>query len=192
MAAYPVLDIVLGYFLLDEGISVVQLVLVGLICLSIIVLAMNQKKTDKAPHPIKGILFAILYMLLVACSTYFEKTIYINSFSVYDLYYYKGMIYTIVSVIFGMIVIISPVKMEKPNINIIKGNALAPIGNIIYSFGLNIGTMSVVATISSLYSVITNIVSRIFLKEKINIRERVCIATIIISTIILVVLGFVV
>ena len=191
MAAYPVLDIVLGFFLLDEGISIVQLVLVGLICLSIIILTMSQKKSEHAPHPIKGILFAIVYMLLVACSTYFEKTIYLNSFTVYDLYYYKGMVYTVVSVIFGMIVIVSPVKMQKPNFSIIKGNCLAPIGNIVYSFALNFGAMSIVATISSLYSVLTNIVSRVFLKEKINIKERICIGTIIVSTFLLVLLGFI-
>lgn len=191
MAAYPVLDIVLGFFLLNEGIGIVQLVLVGLICLSIIILTMSQKKSEHAPHPIKGIIFAIIYMLLVACSTYFEKTIYLNSFTVYDLYYYKGMVYTVVSVVFGMIVIISPVKMQKPNLSIIKGNGLAPIGNIVYSFALNFGAMSIVATISSLYSVLTNIVSRVFLKEKINIKERICIATIIVSTFLLVLLGFI-
>ncbi len=51
--------------------------------------------------------------------------------------------------------------------------------------------MSIVATISSLYSVLTNIVSRVFLKEKIDIKERVCIATIIVSTFLLVLLGFI-
>ena len=191
MAAYPVLDILFGFFLLNEGISKIQVALAVLICLSIIILAMSQKKSEHAPHPIKGIIFAILYMLLVACSTFFEKTIYINDFSVYELYYYKGMVYTAVSVFFGMVVIISPVKMQKPNFSIIKGNGLAPIGNIVYSFALQFGAMSIVATISSLYSVLTNIVSRVFLKEKINIKERVCIATIIVSTFLLVLLGFI-
>ena len=81
--------------------------------------------------------------------------------------------------------------MQKPNFSIIKGNGLAPIGNIVYSFALQFGAMSIVATISSLYSVLTNIVSRVFLKEKINIKERVCIATIIVSTFLLVLLGFI-
>ena len=192
MAAYPVLDIILGIFLLNEGVSPVKLVLVGLICLSIIILATSGQKSKSAPHPVKGIIVAIIYMLLVSFSTYFEKTIYINDFTVYDLYYYKGMIYTAVSVFFGLVVVISPVKMEKPTLNILKGSGLTPIGNVIYSFALNFGAMSIVATISSLYSVITNMISRFVLKEKITIKERICIAVILIATITLVILGFII
>ncbi len=191
MAAYPVLDIVLGYFLLNESIGLVEIILALLICLSIVLLAINGTKSEHAPHPLKGIIFAIIYMLLVAFSTYFEKSIYVVNFTVYDLYYYKGMIYTVVSVLFFIIVLLSPKKLEKPNFNIIKGSALTPIGNVLYSFALNFGLMSIVASISSLYSVLTNIVSRIFLKEKISIKERICIGTIIISTITLIILGFI-
>ena len=191
MAAYPVLDIVLGYFLLNESIGLVEIVLSFLICLSIVLLAINVPKSEHAPHPVKGILFAVIYMLLVAFSTYFEKSIYVINFTVYDLYYYKGMIYTLVSVLFFIIVLLSPAKLEKPNINIMKGCALTPIGNVLYSFALNFGLMSIVAPISSLYSVLTNIVSRIFLRENLSIKERICIATIIISTIVLIILGFI-
>ncbi len=191
MAAYPVLDIVLGYLLLNELVHPVQFVLISIICIAIVLLAMKQKKDKKAPHPVKGIIFAIIYMLLVALSTYFERSIYVTDFTVFDLYYYKSMIYLIVSVMFGVIVLVSPFKMEKPKFDIIKGCSLTPIGNILYSFALSVGTISIVAPISSLYSVITNIISRVVLKEKIKIEERICIFSIIVSTIILLILGFV-
>ena len=188
MAAYPVLDILLGILLLKEKTNIFEILLVIIISVSIILLAINQKKTKKAPHPIKGIIFSILYMILVACSTYFEKSIYISNFTVFDLYYYKGFIYMLASIFFASIIFLTPTKMKKPNLNIIKGCGLTPIGNVLYSFALNCGNMMIVAPISSMYSVITNFLSRIYLKEKINLREKILIYLIIISSIILVIL----
>ena len=191
MAAYPVLDIILGALLLTEDVSSVNLFLVGLICISIIVLAFSQKKSKRAPHPIKGIIFAIMYMLLVAFSTYFEKSIYISNFSVYDLYYYKGIVYTFASLLFAIIVVVTPTKMKNIDVSILKGCGLTPIGNVLYSFALQASTITIVAPLSSLYSVITNIISRIILKEKITIEERVCIGLIIVCTLLLIILGFI-
>ncbi len=186
MAAYPVLDVLLGILLLKESIHTGKLILIGLICLSIIVLAASQTKSDRAPHPIKGILFAVVYMLLVALSTYFEKNIYISHFDVYDLYYYKGMIYCVVSFVFFCSILFTPVKLKKPDWSIIKGCSFTPIGNILYSFALSVGSISIIAPISSLYSVFTNIISRIHLKEKISWVEKICIYCILICTILLI------
>ena len=191
MAAYPVLDIILGAILLKENIGFVEAFLASVIAISIIFLAIYQKKSKKAPHPVRGIIFAIGYMLLVGFSTYFEKSIYINNLTVYDLYYYKGIVYTFASIVFALAVIITPFKMKPFDKQIIKGCGYAPIGNILYSFALSFCAMTIVAPISSLYSVITNILSRIVLKERIRIRERICIATIIICTILLIVFGFI-
>lgn len=191
MAAYPVLDIILGAILLKENIGFVEAFLASVIAISIIFLAIYQKKSKKAPHPVRGIIFAIGYMLLVGFSTYFEKSIYINNLTVYDLYYYKGIVYTFASIVFALAVIITPFKMKPFDKQIIKGCGYAPIGNILYSFALSFSAMTIVAPISSLYSVITNILSRIVLKERIRIRERICIATIIICTILLIVFGFI-
>lgn len=188
MAAYPVLDILLGVLLLRENTSIVEIVLVAIICIAIIFLAINQKSTKKAPHPIKGILFSIIYMFLVALSTYFEKKIYISHFTVYDLYYYKGFIYVLASSFFASVILFTPTKLKKPNLEIIKGCGLTPIGNVLYSFALNLGSMTIVAPISAMYSVLTNFLSRIFLKEKISWKEKISIYLILLSTIILVLL----
>ena len=188
MASYPILDILLGMFLLKEKCSTLQLLLVLFISVSIIILAANQKKTKRAPHPVKGIIFSILYMLLVACSTYFEKTIYINHHTVYDLYYYKGMIYSLTTIFFLLKIMINKQRIIKPEKEILKGCGLTPIGNILYSYALTFGSMSIVTPISSLYSVITNFISRFVLKEKTTIIERILIAIILLSTILLIVL----
>ena len=108
-------------------------------------------------------------MLLVAFSTYFEKSAYIGNYTVYDLYYYKGIVYTFVSVVFAMIVIVTPSKMKEIKSDILKGCGLTPLGNVLYSFALSFGSITIVAPLSSLYSVITNLISRIVLKEKISI-----------------------
>ena len=189
MAAYPIVDIMLGLILLKESMGIIEIALSIVIAISIIYLASIQKKTKKAPHPIKGIIFSVIYMLFVAFSVFFEKSAYVDNFPVYELYYYKGLIYLITSIMFMSIVGITPVRLKKPNKEIIMGSGITPIGNVINSFALQFGNMIVVTPISSLYSVITNILSRKVLKEKISVKESICISLILISTVILIICG---
>lgn len=188
MASYPVIDIVLGIILLNERITMIENILVVLISLSIIILAMNQKKTRKAPHPKRGIFFSFLYMILVALSIYFEKKNYNSNITIYDLYYYKGIIYFLVSIYFAGKIKRIHKKIKRINLELIKGCGLTPIGNVLDSVALNLGDMAIITPISALYAVITNLISRFILKEKTSIKERVCIACIIISTLILIIL----
>ena len=189
MAAYPIVDIILGILLLRESVGLLELILVVVISISIIVLAANTEKTKYAPHPIWGIIFAVIYMFLTAFSSYFEKDAYLSNLSVYDLYYYKGMVYFIASMFFLTVVGISKVKLKKPTKDIILGTAIIPIGNVFYSFALKFGNMMIVTPVSSIYSVISNIGSRRVLKEKITYLERICIALIMISTFTLIICG---
>ena len=191
MAAYPVVDIFLGLILLQEKIGVGEIILSIIIAISIIFLAINQKKSKHAPHPIKGIIFSIVYMLLVAFSVYFEKSAYIGDLSVFELYLFKGAVYFVASVLFMSVVGISPVKFKKPNIDIMNGSMITPIGNVLNSFALNFGNIIIVTPVSSMYSVLTNILSRKVLKEKLSIKETICISAILLSTILLIVCGLV-
>ena len=191
MAAYPIVDIVLGLLLLKEKISIIEIILAIIITLAIIMLARNQKKTRKAPRPLKGIIFSCVYMLLIAFSTYFEKSIYIGDFSIFELYYYKGLIYFGTSMIFLTIIGISPVKLKKINKDIIEGSAITPIGNVLNSFALNFGSMIIVTPVSSMYSVLTHLISVKVLKEKISKVEKMCITLILMCTITLIVLGII-
>ena len=191
MAAYPIVDIILGILLLKEKISIIELVLALIITASIVMLAMNQTKTKRAPHPIKGIIFSCVYMLLIAFSAFFEKSVYMSDFSMFELYYYKGIIYFLTSVFFMMIVGVSKVKLKKPNRKILDGSCITPIGNVMNSFALTFGNMVIVTPISSMYSVLTHLISVKVLKEKISIKERVCVSLILVSTILLIILGLV-
>ena len=182
MAAYPVIDIFLGMFLLKEKVLPIQIILCLLINLSIIILVHNTSKKNKAFNPIKGINFSVLYMLLVALSTYFEKNAYVQNISVYELYYYKGMIYGISSLFFFIMIIIGPNKLKRPNFKIIKGCGYTPVGNILYSFALKFGDITIITPISSMYSVVTHFIGRFHLKEKISLVEKICIYVIIIAT----------
>lgn len=182
MASYPVVDIILGIILLKERTNLMDLVFVLLISISIVLLAMNPTKDKKAPNPTKGIVFSILYMLLVALSAYMEKDAYQGVYTIFDLYYYKGAIYTLTSLFFFFNIMITPIKIKKPTKDILKGCGLTPIWNVCYSLALNISNMSIVAPISSLYTVITHYISRKYLKEKINKKELICIYIILVST----------
>ena len=187
MASYPVVDIILGIVLLKEKTSLFDLILVLLISISIIFLAMNPTKDKKAPNPTKGIVFSVLYMLLVSFSSYFEKDAYQGIYTIFDLYYYKGIVYTLTSIFFFTNIMLSPIKIHKPTKDMIKGCGLIPIGNVAYSYALTLSNISIVAPISSLYTVITHYISRKYLKEKVSFKERIGIYIILISTIILII-----
>ncbi len=191
MAAYPIVDILLGIIILKERIGPLEIILSIIITISIVLLALRQKKSKTAPKPIKGIVFAVCYMLLVAFSVFFEKSAYIGDFSMFELYYYKGIVYFATSIIFMTIVGITPVKLKIIDKNIFWGCCITPIGNVLNSFALTFGNMIIVTPISSMYSVITNIISRRVFKEKIPIREGICIGLILICTITLIILGLI-
>ena len=188
MASYPMIDILLGTLLLKEDISMVEVMLVVIISISIILLARNQKSNRKVPHPKKGILFSILYMLLSAFSIYFEKKIYNTNYTVFDLYYYKGSIYVLASLFFAITISMTKTKMKKPSLDFLKGCGLTPLGNVIDSFSLNIGDMTIVTPISSLYAIITNFASRYYLKEKISTKDKLYIYLILVCTFTLILL----
>ena len=187
MASYPVVDILLGIILLKEKTSHLDLFLVLCISISIIILAINPSKDKKAPNPKKGILFSVLYMLLVSFSSYFEKSAYQGAYTIFDLYYYKGLIYTLASIFFFTNLILTSTKINKPSKDMIKGCGLTPIGNVAYSYALTLNNISIIAPISSLYTVITHYISRKYLKEKIDKKEKIGIYVILISTIILII-----
>lgn len=186
MAAYPIVDIFLGLILLKEKIGLIEIVLSVIITLSIVVLAKNQKKSEASPHPIKGIVFAGIYMLLVATSIFCEKSAYIGDYSFTELYFYKGLIYLLTSSIFMLLIGLTPVKLKKPSLKILRGTGITPLGNISNSFALSFGNMVVVTPISSMYSVLTNFLSRKVLKEKVTLKESICISFILLGTIALI------
>ena len=191
MAAYPIVDIFLGIVLLQEKIGLAEILLSIIIAISIIVLATRQKKSKSASHPMKGIIFSVAYMLLTAFSVYFEKNVYLGDFSVHELYFYKGIVYLLTSGVFMLIIGLTPVKLKKPNKDILLGTGITPVGNVLNSFALNLGNMIIVTPISSLYSVLTNLISRKVLKEKISYVESVCITLILSCTILLIIFGIV-
>ena len=132
-------------------------------------------------------MFSVLYMLLVSFSSYFEKSAYQGAYTIFDLYYYKGLIYTLTSIFFYTNLILTSTKINKPSKDMIKGCGLTPIGNVAYSYALTLNNISIIAPISSLYTVITHYISRKYLKEKINKKEKIGIYVILICTIILII-----
>ena len=179
----------MNLILLKERIGVLEVLLSIIIALSIVFLAKSQKKSKKSPHPLKGIMFAGVYMLLVAFSIFFEKNAYIGDFSVYELYFYKGIVYLLTSGFFMLIIGLTPVKIKKPNLDILRGTGITPLGNVFNSFSLNFGNIIIVTPISSMYSVLTNFLSRKVLKEKISFVESICISLILLCTIALIIIG---
>lgn len=188
MAAYPIIDIALAVLFLKENISTYQIIASILITISIVVLSFSTdiSKSTKKKRLI-GIIAAITYMIIIALSTYFEKNIYVNNYSMYDIFYYSGIIYLIGSVVIYIIMIITKDKLKALNLNTFIGNGCTNLGNLLSSVALYFGNLAIVTPIMSLYTVLTNYLSRTILKERVSLRQSICICIIILSTLFIVV-----
>ena len=189
MASYPIITIFLGIILLHEKPSYLSILLSMIITVSIIVLSTISSNDNKKKNYKRGILYAIVYMFLIAFSTYFEKDIYNNNLTIYELYYYKGLVYLLTSFFFLITLLISKKKFHKLNKDIIRGSILIPTGNVFYSLAISLGDIIYIAPITSMYSILTNYLSVNILKEKLSITERIAISLIILSTILLIIIS---
>lgn len=187
MAAYPIITIFLGIVLLKETPSYLSILLSMIITVCIIIISRVSSKNENNHTYKRSIIYAIVYMFLIAFSTYFEKDIYNNNLSIYELYYYKGIVYFLTGLGFMTILLIKKKKIHKINKEIIRGSILTPIGNVFYSLAISLGDIVYISPLTSMYSVLTNYLSVNILKEKLSITERIAITMILLSTILLII-----
>ena len=189
MAAYPIVTIYLGIVLLHEKPIFISILLSMIITVCIIILSRTSSKDTNHKSHKRSIIYAIIYMFLIAFSTYFEKDIYNNNLSIHELYYYKGLVYLLTSLGFLIVLLLKKDKIHKLNKDIIKGSILIPVGNVFYSLAISLGDIIYISPITSMYSILTNYLSVNILKEKLSITERISISLILLSTILLIIIS---
>lgn len=181
LASDPIFSIIIGMLLFKEAQSLTHIIAIIIVTICIIILQFNKTDTKKKASKI-AIFLASFYAIWVALITTVEKAIYLGGYQLTDLYFHYLFLDIIMILILIIINIIKDKKIKKPNYHLLKSLTENHLGYFVYSYLLTFASMSLVVPLTSLYSVITQVVAKIKLKEKLTIYERLIVSLIIIST----------
>ena len=184
LASDPIFSIIIGMLLFKEEQSLTHIIAIIIVTICIIILQFNKTDTKKKASKI-AIFLASFYAIWVALITTVEKEIYLGGYQLTDLYFHYLFLDIIMILILIIINIIKDKKIKKPNYHLLKSLTENHLGYFVYSYLLTFASMSLVVPLTSLYSVITQVVAKIKLKEKLTIYERLIVSLIIISTFLL-------
>lgn len=184
LASDPVYTVLIGITLFQEKLSVVSFILLVIICSSICALNFVSSKTKEKTKKI-AIFLASLYAFVVAITTTLEKSVYLSGFKVTDFYFHTAILLIIMVIIMIIVMKIKHIKFLKPNKDLILSNSLSRGGYFLHSYLLSTSYISVVSPLTGLYSVVTHVLAVKILKEKLTIKQNICVFLIIISTILL-------
>ena len=192
MAAYPIINVFLGFFILKEDVGMISFLAAICITVAIVVMSFLQTKGTSQGKALNiGLVAAVIYMIIVAFATYLEKWAYVDGLTLMDCFYYFGICYLLSAI--GVLTYlklkkISFHKITKDTVLGIGGYLEPDFGNLLSSVALYGSSMSVVTPIMAMYTVLTNYLSRSILKEKLSFCQSICIAVIILCTLLILIL----
>ncbi len=184
LASDPVYVILIGMFLFHENISIYELIPLIIICAGICALNFVSSKTKEKVKK-TAIFFASCYALIVAITTTLEKSVYLSGFNLADFYLSNAILLVLAVIVLATIMKIKHIKLEKPDKDILLSNVLSRGGYFLHSYLLTTAYISIVSPLTGLYSVVTHILAVKILKEKLTLKQNICVSLIIISTIVL-------
>lgn len=193
---------ILCLLFLSKSLDVISIIGVSLICVGIFLLGVienkdNHEKIDKYKKGFVAILIPIIYCIVDAMGTFFdafylddiEKTplIGVSESTIENV---ANTSYELTFLICSMFIFIylKFIKNEKIKIkdqkNRISAGIFETLGQFTYVFALS-GNSVIAAPIISAYSIISIILSRIFLKEKLSLKQYIIIFMVIVGIILL-------
>ncbi len=184
LASDPVFVILIGVIFFKEAQTTIDLIALAIICISICVLNFS-KSFDKEKAKKMAIFLASIYALIMALSTTLEKTIYLNGYTVGNLFFHYAILMGTAVLVLILISKITKRKIKKIDTNAFKAITATQLGNLLYSYLLSVAYVSLVVPITGLYTVVTQILAKKVLKEKLSVTQRIFVSLIIASTLIL-------
>lgn len=189
MAAYPIINVFLGFFILKEDVGFLSFLAAICIALAIVWMSFLQTKGSSKGKTLNiGLLAAVIYMIIVAFATYLEKWAYVDGFTIMDCFYYFGICYFLSSVGVYVYLRIHKIPLYKITKDTLLGIGGTDFGNLLSSVALHGSSMSLVTPIMAMYTILTNFLSRSILKEKISFWQSLCITIIILCTLLILIL----
>lgn len=168
VAGYPVVIVLLSYFILNEILTLYQIIAFILMIFGLVLISIQKKITINYK---RGVYLAIAAMLIWGVS------IFLFGYLIKATHWLFALA---LSRILSSIFISSFFKLKKLSFSISKSiipililiGVVEIVGTIFYSIGVSVSSISLVSVISSLYPAMVIILARIFFKEKLNIHQK--------------------
>jgi len=187
--------VLLSIFILREHPSAMNIVAIALIILSLIMLSINKTPEDdiekikikpKWSIYIFGLVFAFGYFILDGVASFLDAWTLEGWLHPDDILISHSIISFAVAI--GCYIYLKlkdksyKIQLDKPKL---MGSALETAGEFTYIYALATGFASIVSPFVASYSVVTIILSRIFLKEKLKARQYIWAAAALVGVIML-------
>lgn len=192
-----VITVLLCIFVLGQYPTPVQLVAIVLIIGSIIMLSLNKNNDEDVEKDLKpsktklsifiiGIICALGYFVLDGLASFLDEFTLEGAMREEDMLISYALIYLVVGI--GCYIYLK-VKDKNYRIHMDKlkfaGSIVETAGQYMYIYALGSGDASIISPFVASYSVVTIILSRMFLKEKLRAYQYIWIALIMIGVVIL-------
>lgn len=194
---------ILCFLILKETIDPVSAIAIGIIAVGLIMLGVIEKKANSSENPedrkykigFVAFLMPIFYCIIDSLGTFFDawyldiaSTPLINCVEE-NIELVANTSYELTFLIAGIICLIFLVfKKTKTTKETVKNNLLAAVfetaGQFFYVYAMS-GNAIIAAPMVALYAVVSMILSRIFLKEKLTKKEYIALAIIIFGIVVL-------
>ena len=169
--------------LLKQELSIIQLIAIISIVIGIILLSINKSEIDKSndiKNYIVGILFALGYWLLDGIGSFLDDYTLDETLTAEQLIIAFSFIYCIIGIVSFIILKIKNRNLE--NIYLTKampklidkkliGTLIETVGQYTYIYTFAFGEAALASPFISAYSIVSLVLSRIFLKEKLNKKQ---------------------
>jgi len=175
----PVVAILLAITFLGEIVTTELLAGIGFVLVGIILVSFQTTKMDASKQIAKGTVYAIGFMILGGLILFALKPVS-NVLGVF--------LPVLIMRWVGVSVLVVPFLARKPSGS--GGGAFRLIlaiaffdtfANVIYTVGVHIGTVTIVATLGGMFSAVTVLLARLFLKERLSLHQIVGFVAIIIG-----------
>jgi len=173
IAAYPIVTVIASIMFLGEYISPLQILAVGSVILGTVLISLNDKFRLGKNKSL--IIWPIATAFILGISDFVAK-IALNGVSV-DTYNLWLPLISIVSVSIFWSLDRKGRRWHKEKSSsslwqTLIGVTMISLGFLFFNFALSLQNASLVTPVSSIYAVLTVILSFVFLKEKINVPQR--------------------
>lgn len=195
--------VLLSFFIMKQNMAPLQWIAVGIIVVGLFLLSVFEKQEEDAKLAASGekiekkyrvgaiaIIFPILYCIIDGLGTFFDG-IYLDYRHILPEDQ-ANMSYELTFLIVGLIIWLYLVFVKKEKVQILKerDKGLAAIfetiGQFFYVFAMS-GNAMVAAPMIASYSVVSILFARVFLKEKLNLKQYIAVFFVLVA---IAILGF--
>jgi len=199
------LSSILCILILGQEVNVIHAIAIVAIIIGLILISINkdennreneEKQTKSRKVFLIGIGFALMYWLLDGFGSFMDENLLEETLTADQLFISYGLIYMSIAILAGIALqIIKYIKKQKGTYEEeivpskifrakkLIGALVETSGQFTYTYAYFFGEGSVVAPFIAAYCIVTMLFSRIFLKEKLSVRQYILIGIILASLI---------